>query len=132
MIGKNQNHTKSWQIVEVFVSDWMKKKNYLVLHRSYRGPGFELDIVALKDRTFVVTEVKLRRWVPYLDASPASLIPRKKKACLKKGALAYLSDHDTIDYHTIRLDLALVVNRSKDPYRLGDLHLVYFTGLDPS
>jgi putative endonuclease len=110
--------------VEDFVAERLVQARWRILARNYRSIGFELDIVAEKEKTLAIVEVKGRRTDRSNSIDLETLIPRRKRASLLRGAQHFISAH-TDNWDTIRFDLAVV--EKKGPV-LNPPVLRYFVG----
>lgn len=107
---------------EDYVAARLLSRGFKILARNYRNIGFELDIVAAKNQTLVVVEVKKRRRRPASAEEFARILPDKKTRSLTHGARHFLVSSGW-RCSTVRFDLALVLK--KGPAVLPDLF--YFT-----
>lgn len=73
---------------EEIASKFLINKGYQILDRNYYSPYGELDIVALKDNTIVIVEVKTRK-NQYFQYASESINPQKILR-IKKTTLDYL------------------------------------------
>jgi Holliday junction resolvase-like predicted endonuclease len=96
---------------EQLVYNLLKNNDFLILKRNYHLRGAEIDLIAIKNKKVIIAEVKTRN-----SASPAlkqamiiELLPTKKIASLKKGALHFLANSPHLQWHTIRLDLFVAI-----------------------
>ncbi|MBP6218500.1 MAG: YraN family protein [Oligoflexales bacterium] len=90
-------------VVELLISqDWS------ILARNFRRTSTELDIVALKERSLIFTEVKYRKRISSLHEDLRVLVPPRKQAALQRGARIFLTEHPHLVCDAIRFDLALV------------------------
>lgn len=69
--------------------NYLLSHGYTILERNWRYQKAEIDILALKEGTLVVTEVKTRSTDTFGD--PEEFIKRKKIQLLRKAANAYVN-----------------------------------------
>ncbi len=114
VIKTDKNRYAMGMAAESFVANELALKGWKILSRNYRGLGFEVDIIGMKDRNLAAIEVKCRN-NQKAEIDLASLVPNTKKSSLKKGILAWLSKNpNTAEYiDTIRLDLAIVTKQDE-------------------
>ncbi|MEN9834939.1 MAG: hypothetical protein RL011_1132, partial [Pseudomonadota bacterium] len=74
---------------------------------NFRRRGFELDIVATKQKTLVAVEVKFRTQRPRTMVEMRNLLSARKLRALERGA-KYAYAKLGGKYDTIRIDLAVV------------------------
>src|SRR5689334_10726504 len=89
---------------ELFVSQYLVKNGYSILHANYRHRLGEVDIIAKKDNVVAFVEVKLRN-NPLID--PAEIITLSKQKKIVSVAKLFLAKH-TNDEIICRFDVALV------------------------
>lgn len=81
-----------------------------VLHRNWRCPVGELDIIAReKDATVVFVEVKTRSGVGY--GEPIEAVSRRKSLKLRQLAIAYLAQDRPSGSSELRFDVIGIVRR---------------------
>ena len=71
---------------------FLEKLGMQLVHRRYRAPGGEVDIIMREGNTLVFVEVKLRYTGSIGDGLMA--VTRKKQRRIIKTALYYLSEHE--------------------------------------
>lgn len=74
---------------EGVAADYLKKKEYKIIHRNYRTPLGEADIVAKHNETVVFVEVKARSSDAF--GQPFEAVDHKKQERLKRISLFYLT-----------------------------------------
>jgi putative endonuclease len=89
----------------------LKRQGYIILHRSYKILGGELDIVAVDGRTIVFIEVKTRS--SHDAGHPAEAVDENKQRQLAQLALAYLRRYQLLDC-SARFDVIAVTWGSKE------------------
>ena len=93
---------------ERLACDYLTNTGYKILHTRHRIEGIEIDIIALKDDTLVVVEVKTRR-NDNLE-SPQDAVDIKKQHRMIRAANAYMqtSEQDV----SIRFDIIAIVTNA--------------------
>lgn len=83
---------------------YLVSKGYKIIERNYRYRYFEADIIAFKDDTLIVVEVKTRKDYKYLYANEAvnykkqyNLISLTKKYVIQNGLYDYNVRFDVIE-----------------------------------
>jgi putative endonuclease len=69
-------------------ADYLRSLGYTILHRNFRGPGGEIDIVASDRGTIVFVEVKARRSHAY--GSAVAAVDARKRRRIRAVAGDYL------------------------------------------
>ncbi|MDQ1121955.1 YraN family protein [Microbacterium trichothecenolyticum] len=93
---------------------------YRIIARNWRCPQGEIDIVAERDGTIVVVEVKTRRSDEY--GHPFEAIDRRKAARLWRVAMAFLAQHrDLVRGLQLRIDAIAVIGADPATGRLEHL-----------
>ena len=70
----------------------LQEKGYLILHQNWRHQHLELDIVAQKNNTLIIVEVKTGSTAIF--GSPHEWVTRKKQKNIIKAAEAYISENN--------------------------------------
>ena len=81
---------------------YLRKQGYIILAHQYSNKYGELDLIATKQQTVVIVEVKTRR--SDQAGLPAEAVDARKQARISRAALAYLSRHDLLE-HPARFDV---------------------------
>ncbi len=68
---------------EQVVADALIRDGWIIVRRNYQIRGGELDIIAARQQTLAVFEVKYRRQKPSNSDQFAALIPKKKIHCIQ-------------------------------------------------
>lgn len=74
---------------------YLRKQGYIILARQYENKWGELDLIATRDRSIVIVEVKTRR--TDIAGLPAEAVDADKQARITQTALAYLRHHDLLE-----------------------------------
>ncbi|MEE9276717.1 MAG: YraN family protein [bacterium] len=85
---------------------FLRRKGYRILERNYRGPRYEVDIVALEGEILAFVEVKTRREGRAEEG--AESVDSRKQARIVRAASHYLLTHPDERERTCRFDVALV------------------------
>jgi len=91
---------------EELAVQFLWKKNYRILHRNFRGPHGELDIIAERDGRIYFVEVKTRTSDRY--TSPAGAVDAEKQRRIRNVAIYYLRHKQAGDFLT-RYDIVSIV-----------------------
>ncbi len=86
------HHQKIGKLGEEYAQEYVKCNGYKILHTNWRHGKKELDIVALKDNTIIVFEVKTRL-NDYWEEPKESVKIRKQKNIID-AADAYVIHYD--------------------------------------
>ncbi len=90
---------------------YLQQKGYEILERNWRFQKAELDIIAMKDNTLVVVEVKART-SDYFGAPESFVNPRKMKLIVQ-ATQEYITRND-LDLE-VRFDIiSILKNRYKE------------------
>ena len=97
---------------EDLVAGKLADSGWQILSRNFRGTGFELDIVALKNGTLICVEVKTRSFGSFREEEPdlARIVPPRKIEFLKRG-LDYFCGEKDLSPMGIRVDLAMIYHQ---------------------
>lgn len=101
------NDTGHWG--EDLTADYLTEHGYAIVARNWRNGKLELDIVAMKDDTLVIAEVKTRH---NKDDDPLESIDRKKILNIVHAAEAFVKRHDYP--HSVRFDLFAISGTADD------------------
>lgn len=107
---------------EELAVDWLKAKGFSILSRNWRYGRHEIDIIARKENTIHIIEVKSRRSTIY--GPPEESISRKKIQHILHGASGWLLQfpgHSRVQYDVLSITLI----RGKEPefFWIEDLYL---------
>ncbi|MDO5510867.1 MAG: YraN family protein [Weeksellaceae bacterium] len=100
-------HNDFGKIAENYVAMKYEKNGYTILKRNWYHSPAEIDIIAQRDGTLVIVEVKARaddNWLP-----PELAVNNKKKRLLIAAADAYM-DMNSIEMEC-RFDIAIVIKK---------------------
>ena len=85
-------HNDIGQTGEDLAVKWLEEKGYEVLERNWRFGREEIDIIARKEDTVVVAEVKARTGTFF--GEPEEFVNRQKQTNLIKAANAYVEKNE--------------------------------------
>ncbi len=97
-----KNTTKTGNLGESVVVEWLKRNKYQVLGRNYRCKVAEIDIIATKDKVVHFIEVKtfshetldhLESSVSYGTYQPEDLVDGRKLRKLQQGIAIWLQEY---------------------------------------
>lgn len=93
------------------VAELLERRGWRILARNFRHIGFEIDLIAGKEKSLVAVEVKARRTKAAAWFEPQALLGVKKRAALIRGLNCFVSQKvaETAAFEHLRLDLAVVV-----------------------
>lgn len=93
--------------IELFVSDQLRSRGFVVLEQNYKVGHLEVDIIALEGDILCFIEVKARRR-PFVLSEINRLIPREKRRNIITVSDAYCRRLKGVNYANVRFDYALV------------------------
>lgn len=97
------------RLAESFLLD----RGYTIVERNYRTREGEIDLVATEGDCLVFVEVKARVGIGY--GKPAAAVDYRKRARLRRAALAFLADRPcgSRQRDSLRFDVVSVVAHSQ-------------------
>jgi putative endonuclease len=98
-------HNDLGQKGELLAAQYLSEKNYEILETNWRFLNLEADIIALKDKTLVVAEVKTRKSVVF--GEPEVFVNKQKQKNLLKAANEYVQRYK-LDFE-VRFDIVSVI-----------------------
>lgn len=114
---------------EALIAQVLKQQGWHILRQNYRILRSEIDIIAKKGGTLSFVEVKLRQNKYQHCINYNELLTNKKRACLKRGALHFISK-TKIEYDMARFDLAVIFYKKERHTKGGlDLKIEYHTNI---
>ena len=90
---------------EQIASDFLLNKGYIIIHRNWRSGKKELDIIAYKNDTLAIVEIKTRSRTGF--GFPEEAVNRKKQQFLKAAAGAFTAENPR--YINIRFDIISIL-----------------------
>lgn len=97
MAKHNETGIKGEQIAEKF----LLKKGYCILHRNWCFGKQEIDLIAEKDNTLIIIEVKTRSSLAF--GFPEDAVTTRKQGYLKAATEAFLDQNP--QYRRIQFDI---------------------------
>jgi putative endonuclease len=84
-------HIRTGEKGEQLAADWLAANGFHILHRNWRQGRYEVDLIAGKEDTIHIVEVKCRQSGAY--GLPEQSVNRKKIAHVLRGAQSWLVNH---------------------------------------
>jgi putative endonuclease len=72
--------------------EFLEKKGYKILHRNWKSPGNEIDIIAENEEYIVFVEVKTRTSGYLME--PQSAVNREKRRSIQNAADTYIKRYE--------------------------------------
>lgn len=91
---------------ETVAAEYLMRSGYRILEQNYRCRFGELDVVAYKENTLVIVEVKYRGSFAYGD--PAEAVDVRKQRKISRVTLDYLMRHPQYQEKPCRFDVICV------------------------
>ena len=95
---------------EQLAIDYLAKKGYKILEKNWRFQKAEIDIIAQKDETLAVVEVKTRSSIDF--GNPQDFVNPKKIKLLVMAIDEYVISND-LDVN-VRFDIIAIVHEKKN------------------
>jgi putative endonuclease len=96
---------------EEFAAEWLIANGFSVLHRNWRYGRKEIDIIAAKDGTLHIIEIKTRRTIDF--GPPETQVNRRKIKHLKEAAAGFLEEHP--QWRKIQFDVLAITLGTNQP-----------------
>ena len=106
-------HNIFGKLGEDFASEYLIKHNYIIRDRNWRFENIEVDIVAEKNNTIIIVEVKTRQ---LNTLSAIKSINQKKQDQLLKAANIYTKGLN-LSYNA-QIDVICVIGDNPDNFRI--------------
>lgn len=103
------SHNDLGNLGEVLASEYLTNQGYIILDKNWRYLKAEIDIVALKNNTLAIVEVKTRSTDFF--GNPEEFITKSKIKLLITAADAYVQKKN-LDVH-VRFDVIAIVKNNK-------------------
>jgi len=97
---------------ETIACAFLEEQGATILYRNYRSGRSELDIIALKEKTLIIAEVKSFYTQP-LEA-PELRVDKQKQRNIIRGAYGFLAENPQFQGLDVRLDV-LIIDFSRYP-----------------
>lgn len=101
--------------------EYLRKEGYEILERNWVFRKAEVDIIAKKENTLAIVEVKTRSTVDF--GNPQDFVDQKKIKLLVKAADEYVSQNE-IDFN-IRFDI-IAVSKDATNYKIEHLQDAFY------
>ncbi len=98
-------HNDTGKIGEQLAVEYLQKKEYVILEKNWRYGRAEIDIIAKKERTVVLVEVKTRSSTAF--GTPASFVSARKERFMAQAAAIYA--HQINHDWEIRFDIIAIL-----------------------
>jgi len=116
------NNQRTGRKGEAIAASYLVSQGYEILERNWRWKRAEVDLIARKDNTLVIVEVKTRTSV-YFGTPDAFVTDQKEKILLDAGCqYAAKIGHDW----SIRIDIIAIVLKHDGGHTLKHVRDVYF------
>lgn len=115
-------HNTLGKLGEEAAANFLEQHDYQILHRNWRKNHLELDIVAAKDKTLIIVEVKTRSNTEYQN--PQDAVNWQKIRRVVIAADAYVK-HFSIDA-PIRFDIITVVGEAP-PFKIEHIEDAFYS-----
>ena len=105
-------HIRTGEKGEELAAEWLIANGFQILHRNWRHGRYEVDLIAGKEDTIHIVEVKCRRSNTY--GSPELSVSRKKIERIIGGAQGWLFNHP--GHNRVQYDvLAITLRKEATP-----------------
>jgi len=119
------NTIQTGKRAEDIATGLLQEKGYTILHRNWRYYHKEIDIVAMKDKTLVIVEVKSRYGVN--SEPPAESVTTGKQKHIVDAAEAYIFRYDI--HADTRFDI-IAITFSGDEFFAEHIEDAYVPGVN--
>ncbi len=103
-------HNELGKIGEELAVEYLQKEGYTILETNWVFQKAEIDILAQKDTTLAVVEVKTRSSIDF--GLPQDFVKPKKIQLLVKAVNAYVTEND-LDLD-VRFDIIAITKKGQD------------------
>ena len=97
---------------EDLAADWYRTQGFTIVDRNWRTSFGEIDLVARRGTTLVVSEVKTRQRGDF--GSPALAVGVAKQRRLRRLAAAWLREHPHRGFYDVRFDVVAITGIGPD------------------
>ena len=114
-------HNELGKLGEELAAEYLQKKGYVILATNWVFQKAEIDILAQKENTLAVVEVKTRSSIDF--GLPQDFVKQKKIQLLVKAVNAYVSEND-LDLE-VRFDI-IAINKKGQEFVIEHLTDAFF------
>ena len=115
-------HNDTGKTGEQLAVEFLEKSGYEILEKNWRFKKFEIDIIAKKNKTLIIAEVKTRHGNHF--GEPEEWVTRAKQKNLIQGAQAYILQKD-IDFET-QFDIISIVIASNGTHKINHIQDAFY------
>jgi putative endonuclease len=108
---------------ETLATDYLKNKGYSILHRNYRTPLGELDIIAKKNDTICFFEVKTRS--SDKKGKPYEAVNFYKLQHLKRAIELYVLQNKLQTYKLSLSVISIIIGQGQKPETIQQYDLTF-------
>lgn len=115
MVKKNKQKINSYRkghFAETYVAFWLRLKGYKILHKRYKTPVGEIDLIAVKKNQLIAIEVKARK----NEETARYAILEKQWQRITKSLHWYLKENPNYQTYDFRFDAIFLLPFSKIPH----------------
>ncbi len=91
---------------EEIAANFLKEKGFVILHQNWRFGSDEIDIIAQKNKTISIVEVKTRKNTYF--GNPYEAVNKAKQGFLVRAANAFVTKYNI--NHEIQFDIISIVH----------------------
>ena len=114
-------HNKVGEKGEQIALDYLKTKDYKILHTNWRFNRKEIDIIAEKNKILTVVEIKTRTYTPNL--SPSEIVNLRKQNFLINAINNY------IELYNINLEIQfdiIIIILNQNGYKINHIKDAFY------
>lgn len=114
------NNKSKGNLGEAIACEYLVNKGYTILHTNWRHKYWEVDIIALRNKTLHFVEVKTRTNLNF--GLPEESISEKKMNALKRAAIAYTEQNG--NYSLLQFDVVSIIldkQKAKEIFLIEDV-----------
>ena len=114
-------HNELGQLGEDLAVDFLEKSGYEILDRNWRFQKAEIDIIAKKNTTLAIVEVKTRSSLEF--GLPQDFVKPKKIQLLVKAVNEYIITND-LDVN-VRFDI-IAIHKNKESFTIDHIEEAFY------
>ncbi|MFC4738558.1 YraN family protein [Flavobacterium ponti] len=114
-------HNDLGQLGEDLAVDFLQKNGYEILDRNWRFQKAEIDIIAKKNTTLAIVEVKTRSSLEF--GLPQDFVKPKKIQLLVKAVNEYINRND-LDVN-VRFDI-IAIHKNKESFTIEHIEEAFY------